>query len=52
MRVTFNGKLGKEVFAKDMILYLIARIGVAGGIEHAVEFVGPVISSLPISSTP
>lgn len=48
MRVIFNGKLGKEVSAKDMILYLIAHIGAAGGIEHAVEFAGPVIRNLPI----
>jgi len=48
MRVTFNGKLGKEVFAKDMILYLIAHVGAAGGIEHAAEFAGPVISNLPV----
>jgi 3-isopropylmalate/(R)-2-methylmalate dehydratase large subunit len=48
MRVTFNGRLGKEVYAKDMVLYLIARIGAAGGIEHAVEFAGPAIRNLPI----
>ncbi len=48
MRVTFNGELGKEVFAKDMILYLIGHIGAAGGIEHAVEFAGPAIRNLPI----
>lgn len=48
MRVIFDGKLGKEVSAKDLILYLIGHIGADGGIEHAVEFAGPVISSLPI----
>ena len=48
MRVVFEGELGDEVYAKDMILYLIARIGAAGGIQHAVEFAGPAISSLPV----
>lgn len=48
MRVIFNGKLGNEVYAKDMILYLIAMVGAAGGIEHAVEFAGPAIRSLPV----
>jgi 3-isopropylmalate/(R)-2-methylmalate dehydratase large subunit len=48
MRVTFNGELGHEVFAKDMILYLISQVGAAGGIEHAVEFSGTAISNLHI----
>lgn len=48
MRVIFNGKLGPEVFSKDMILYLIARIGASGGIEHAVEFAGTAIHNLPV----
>jgi 3-isopropylmalate/(R)-2-methylmalate dehydratase large subunit len=48
MRVIFKGKLGHEVFAKDMILYLISQVGAAGGIEHAVEFTGSVISNLPV----
>lgn len=48
MRVIFNGELGNEVYAKDMILYLIGYVGAAGGIEHAVEFAGPTISHLPV----
>src|SRR6187401_2112459 len=31
MRITFSGRLGASVFAKDMILALIGRIGAQGG---------------------
>ena len=48
MRVILNGKLGDEVYPKDVVLYLIADIGAGGGIGHAVEFAGPVINRLPI----
>ncbi len=48
MRVTFEGALNPNVFAKDMILYLIGRIGARAGTGYAVEFAGPAISALPI----
>lgn len=48
MRVIFDGKLGKKVSAKDLILYFIGHIGADGGLEHAVEYAGPVIRSLPV----
>ncbi len=48
MRVRFDGALKQGVTAKDMVLYLIARIGIKGGVGHAVEYAGPAISSLPI----
>jgi 3-isopropylmalate/(R)-2-methylmalate dehydratase large subunit len=48
MRVNFEGKLAPGVFAKDMVLHLIGRIGANGGIGYAVEFAGPAIRALPI----
>jgi len=48
MRVTFNGKLGPGVYAKDMILALIGRIGAQGGIGFATEYAGPAVAALPI----
>ena len=48
MRVTFTGRLGEGVYAKDMILALIGRIGAQGGIGYATEFAGPVVRDLPI----
>jgi len=46
MRVTVDGSLGRGVFAKDIVLALIARIGAFGGTGHAIEFAGRAIESL------
>jgi 3-isopropylmalate/(R)-2-methylmalate dehydratase large subunit len=48
MRVTVHGKRGRNVRAKDLILFIIGQVGAGGGIEHAVEFAGPVIRALTI----
>jgi 3-isopropylmalate/(R)-2-methylmalate dehydratase large subunit len=44
--VRVEGKLSKGVSAKDIILALIAKIGVGGGTEHVFEFTGSAIRSL------
>lgn len=46
----FNGKLGRWVSGKDLILYLIGKIGVDGALYSSMEFVGPVISALSMDS--
>src|ERR1041385_7125859 len=46
MEVRFEGSLQSGVYAKDLILALIARIGTAGGTGHAIEFTGSVIRGL------
>src|SRR3954463_9938193 len=46
MEVRFEGTLPFGVYAKDLILALIARIGTAGATGHAVEFTGRVIRKL------
>jgi 3-isopropylmalate/(R)-2-methylmalate dehydratase large subunit len=48
MRVRFEGALRDGVFAKDLALDLIGRLGANGGIGYAVEFAGPVIERLPM----
>src|SRR5258708_7697259 len=48
MRVNFEGKLAAGVYAKDMILALIGRIGANGGIGCAVEFAGQAIREMPV----
>jgi 3-isopropylmalate/(R)-2-methylmalate dehydratase large subunit len=48
MRVWFDGRLRDGVFAKDMILALIGRIGAQGGIGYAAEYAGSAIDSLPV----
>ncbi len=50
MRVTFDGQPGPATYAKDMILHLIAKYGVAGASGHAVEFAGPAIEALAIEA--
>jgi 3-isopropylmalate/(R)-2-methylmalate dehydratase large subunit len=46
MRITAEGRLGPGVAAKDLILAIIARIGAAGGVGHAIEYAGPAIRAL------
>lgn len=45
-RVEVNGKLGKGVTAKDVILYLIQKLGVEGGIGYAYEFAGSTFDAM------
>ncbi len=44
--VRVDGRLGAGVSAKDIILALIARIGIGGGTGHVFEFRGEGITSL------
>jgi 3-isopropylmalate/(R)-2-methylmalate dehydratase large subunit len=46
MRVEVTGRLGPGVTAKDVILALIAEIGVDGGTGHVIEYAGPAIRAL------
>src|SRR5512133_3285451 len=47
--VKVEGKLGRGVSAKDVILALIARIGVGGGTGHVFEFGGSAIRALDMA---
>ena len=44
--VRFEGQLRNGVSAKDMILALIAKIGVGGGTGYVLEYTGDAVSSL------
>lgn len=46
MRITVNGKLGKGVTAKDIILYIISKISASGGTGYFIEYAGSAIQSL------
>ncbi len=50
MLVRFEGKLGKGVTAKDMVLALIGKIGTAGGNSYAIEFAGSAIRALSMEN--
>jgi len=45
-QVNFEGQLPIGVTAKDMILYLIATIGVSGGTGYVIEYSGLAVRSL------
>ena len=45
-RINVDGKLGTGVYAKDVILSIIRRLGVAGGKGFAYEYGGAVIDNM------
>jgi 3-isopropylmalate/(R)-2-methylmalate dehydratase large subunit len=45
-RIGVDGPLARGVFAKDVILAIIARIGVGGATGHVVEYAGSTIRGL------
>ncbi len=45
-RIEVNGKLGNGVTPKDVILYIINRLGVKGGLGYAYEYAGDVFDSM------
>ncbi|ALP52564.1 isopropylmalate isomerase [Candidatus Tenderia electrophaga] len=48
MLVKVNGKVGRGVSAKDMVLAIIGEIGTAGGTGFAIEFGGEAIMDLSV----
>jgi 3-isopropylmalate/(R)-2-methylmalate dehydratase large subunit len=45
-KVIIKGKVPKGIFAKDIILYIITKLGADGATYKAVEFYGPVIENM------
>ena len=50
IKFILNGKLKEGVYAKDVILYLISKIGVNGATNHVIEFTGPVVDNFDMES--
>jgi 3-isopropylmalate/(R)-2-methylmalate dehydratase large subunit len=46
MRITVDGKTGKGVTAKDIILYIISKLSAAGATGYFVEYAGEAVTSL------
>jgi 3-isopropylmalate/(R)-2-methylmalate dehydratase large subunit len=45
-RIVVTGKLAPGVYAKDVILHIIRRLGVKGGVGYAYEYAGPVFAAM------
>jgi 3-isopropylmalate/(R)-2-methylmalate dehydratase large subunit len=45
-RIEVTGKLQPGVYAKDVILSIIRRLGVKGGVGYAYEYGGPVLDAM------
>lgn len=50
MRINVNGPLNPGVCSKDIILYLISKLGTSGGTGHFIEFAGSTIRSLSMEA--
>ena len=48
MRISVNGELPFGVNSKDLILYIIGKIGTAGGTGYVIEYAGNLISNLSV----
>jgi 3-isopropylmalate/(R)-2-methylmalate dehydratase large subunit len=46
MRIIVNGKLNKYVTAKDVILYIISKIGTGGATGYFIEYAGETIQNM------
>jgi len=50
LRVTIDGKLADGVYAKDVILALIAQAGAGGATGHLIEYAGSTIRNLDMEA--
>lgn len=50
MNIRINGKLGKGVTSKDIILYIISQISTSGGTGYFVEYSGSAIEALSMEA--
>src|SRR5262245_20877206 len=46
LELRVDGRLGRGVTAKDLVLYLIGQISTSGGVGYCVEYTGDVVQSL------
>lgn len=50
IRVDLEGGLSPGVYAKDVILFVISRLGVAGATNKVIEFRGPVVDAMSMEA--
>ena len=50
IKINLTGKLQKDVYAKDVILYVISKLGTNGATNCVIEFCGPIIDNFDMES--
>ncbi len=50
IKININGRLPEGVYAKDVILSIVGRLGVNGATNKVVEFAGPVVDTMSMES--
>ena len=50
IRINLNGTLPAGVYAKDVILHVIAKLGVNGATDRVVEFRGPIVDEMSMDA--
>jgi 3-isopropylmalate/(R)-2-methylmalate dehydratase large subunit len=50
LELRVNGRLGRGVTAKDLVLYLIGRLTTAGGTGYCIEYTGEAVRSLTMEN--
>ena len=50
MKIEVAGQLPEGVYAKDIILHIIKELTVNGATDHILEFTGPVVNAMDMSS--
>jgi len=50
IRVNLNGTLTEGVYAKDVILHVIAQLGVNGATDRVIEFRGPIVDQMSMEA--
>src|SRR5690606_2562579 len=50
LRVELTGRLRPGTYAKDVILHLVGRLGIAGATYEAVEFAGDTVEGMTLAS--
>ena len=50
MRINYSGELGHGVYAKDLILATIGKLGTGGMVGHAVEYAGATMAGLSMEN--
>lgn len=48
MRLVLKGKLPADCSAKDVVLFILGRIGADGALYRSVEFAGPVVEAMDV----